>query len=112
MNAVIRIETSSPGNSAPSLATELDGGSVRNHWAYSSFIPAKSPGSVSRTPTSTTSSRLAPPACRMASQFASAWRVWTWMVLPASSPVLGSMPVVPEMNSCDPALTAWLYSGE
>lgn len=30
----------------------------------------------------------------------------------ARSPVRVSMPVVPESNTCDPALTAWLYSGE
>ena len=34
------------------------------------------------------------------------------MVFPARTPVLGSMPVVPETNTCDPALTPWLYSGE
>lgn len=32
--------------------------------------------------------------------------------IPARSPVLGSMPVVPATNSCDPAFTPWLYSGE
>jgi hypothetical protein len=26
--------------------------------------------------------------------------------------VLGSIPVVPEMNTCEPALTPWLKSGE
>ena len=34
------------------------------------------------------------------------------MMLPAGWPVLGSIPVVPETNTCDPALTPWLYSGE
>jgi hypothetical protein len=34
------------------------------------------------------------------------------MVSPAIAPVFGSMPTVPEMNTCDPALTPWLKSGE
>ena len=32
--------------------------------------------------------------------------------LAAIRPVLGSIPVVPEMNTWEPALTPWLNSGE
>jgi hypothetical protein len=48
----------------------------------------------------------------MASQFVNAWRVCAWMLSPAMRPVLGSIPVVPEMKTWDPALTPWLKRGE
>src|SRR5580704_15653963 len=59
-----------------------------------------------------TSSRLAPPAWRMAWQFVGACRVWSWSVSPARLPVSGSMPTMPETSTCGPALTPWLYSGD
>jgi hypothetical protein len=34
------------------------------------------------------------------------------MVASARLPVLGSMPTMPETNTCGPALTPWLYRGE
>ena len=67
---------------------------------------------MSSTPTSTTSSNVAPPAARMARQFSNACRVWSWIVAPASEFVLGSMPTMPETKTLLPARTPWLYSGE
>jgi hypothetical protein len=48
----------------------------------------------------------------MVLQFVRACRVWFSIVFPASSPVFGSIPTMPETSTCDPALTPWLYSGE
>lgn len=77
------MDTKIPGSSTPNLLTARAGGSLRKSFAYSSLSPAKSSGLASSTSTSTTSSKLAPAAFKVLSQFRTACRVCSWMVEPA-----------------------------
>jgi len=59
-----------------------------------------------------TLSSVAPAARRMFPQLTSACRVCSWIVGPAGWLVAGSMPAMPERYRVEPALIAWLKSGE
>ena len=96
-----------PGSETPSLATYRVGGSTGNSSAHAWFIAAKSSGSASRMPTSTTSSSDAPPAASTVAQFATACRVCSPTEGPASCAVAASIPTMPDSQMVSPALTPW-----
>src|SRR5690606_192156 len=87
------------------------GGSVGNHRSHSSFMPAKSSSSARITVALATLSIELPADSRMAWMLVRHWRVCSWTVSPADSPVAGSTGEVPDTKIRPPALVAWLYVG-
>src|SRR5215471_9911391 len=93
--ATMAIDTRIPGRSTPSLLTQRGGRTSGKNSSKTSTTPSASSGRRSKVWTMTASLSSAPPARRIAWQLSSDWRVCSWIVGPASSPVLTSTPVVP-----------------